>query len=79
MRTSYVFPAQGEEPSESSRQTQAKRGVVEQVAVDRAVNFEQENGREPQVMPPKNEGYDILSMDDDGELRYIEVKGLNGT
>lgn len=78
MRTSYVFPAQGDKPSDASRQTQAKRGAVEQAAVNRAVNFEQENGREPQVMPPKNEGYDIQSLDDDGELRYIEVKGLNG-
>lgn len=48
---------------------------VERRAVDAVLRLEKELGREPTEMPFHNPGYDVLSKDSAGNLRFIEVKG----
>lgn len=42
------------------------------------VNAEEAAGRTPRAMPTNHKGYDIESVNADGSIRYIEVKGLSG-
>ena len=51
---------------------------IEKKAMEYAMNYERENGREP-LDVSQQEHYDILSRDPkSGEIRYIEVKGHLG-
>jgi hypothetical protein len=52
---------------------------VEDAAVEQVLQHERLAGREPTVMPRGNRGYDIESLQPDGETRLIEVKGLSGS
>lgn len=76
----YVNPKKeaGERKAEApERQTHRRR--VDQAAVQRALQFERDQGRDPKEMPHSNEGYDIESFVPGGQLeRYIEVKGISG-
>ena len=47
-------------------------------AVKLVIEFEMRQGRSAQEMAHNNPGYDILSTEEDGSLRYIEVKGTDG-
>ena len=52
---------------------------TEAVSMRMVMEYEREQGRNPQDVHEKNLGYDISSVDQDsGELRLIEVKGLAG-
>jgi hypothetical protein len=51
---------------------------VEEAAIEHIVEQEKLAGREPKVMPQGNPGYDLESVEPDGETRLIEVKGLSG-
>ncbi|HZP91192.1 MAG TPA: DUF3883 domain-containing protein [Actinomycetota bacterium] len=53
---------------------------VERIAVELAIRYEREHGREPESVEAENRGFDILSRDPaSGQARFIEVKGRAGT
>jgi len=76
---SYVSPGsldadgEGMEPEKDSHQLH-----VGEAAVRVVIEHEITNGRKVKSMPHINPGYDIIS-EIEGEVRYIEVKGLEGT
>ncbi|MDH7481133.1 MAG: helicase-related protein [Armatimonadota bacterium] len=47
---------------------------VEAVGMKVAMGYEYENGRTPEDVSRQNLGYDVRSIDPNGEVRYIEVK-----
>ncbi len=53
---------------------------VERIAVELAIRFEREAGREPESVEAENRGFDLLSREPEtGRVRFIEVKGRAGT
>ena len=52
---------------------------VEHIAMQRVMEYERQQGREPKDVSADNVGYDIRSLSPDGSKRYIEVKGRSGT
>ena len=44
-----------------------------------AMDYEKDNGRNPEDVSKDNVGYDLKSIDGQGQKRYIEVKGRAGT
>ncbi len=52
---------------------------VEAIAMQTAIDYEKANGRVPVDVSKDNVGYDLKSIDDEGQKRYIEVKGRAGT
>ena len=52
---------------------------VEAIAMQTAMNYEKANGRTPEDVSKDNVGYDVKSIDTEGQKRYIEVKGRAGT
>jgi hypothetical protein len=55
------------------------RTAVELAAMEAAMAFERAAGREPVDVSKTGVGYDIRSGGEDGEVRYIEVKGHGTT
>ena len=64
-----VKPAQIVEPS------MQRDEEVERLAMDFVLDFEQKVGRKAEDVSKENIGFDIKSVDKDGNIRYIEVKG----
>ena len=54
---------------------QAAREVTDKAAVAAVLAAERSLGRKPTEMPHNHPGYDIESLDTDGHLLFIEVKG----
>lgn len=55
------------------------RSEVDKAGIQRVLEYERRDGREPKEMPHQNPGYDIESLDHSGNIvRYIEVKSLAG-
>ncbi len=52
---------------------------VEAVAMQTAMDYEKSHGRTPEDVSKDNVGYDVKSIDTEGQKRYIEVKGRAGT
>lgn len=52
---------------------------VETIAMETAMAYEKANGRMPEDVSKNNLGYDIKSIDSNGNKYYIEVKGRAGT
>ena len=52
---------------------------VEAIAMKVAMDYESEHGRKPTDVSQDNVGYDVKSLDLQGNKRYIEVKGRAGT
>ena len=48
---------------------------VEAIAMKVAIDYERDEGRKPVDVSAENVGYDVRSMDAEGQKRYIEVKG----
>lgn len=48
---------------------------VERAAIAHVMDFERQQGREPEDQSPLKLPYDIRSVENDGDTRYIEVKG----
>ncbi|WP_027356903.1 helicase-related protein [Desulfofundulus thermocisternus] len=48
--------------------------AIEQVGMDLAMQYEREQGRQPEDVSAQAMGYDIRSVDREGNYRYIEVK-----
>ena len=51
---------------------------VEEIAMQCAIDYEISKGRKPKDVSKDNVGYDVRSIDPEGEKRYIEVKGRSG-
>ena len=51
---------------------------VEMAAMTEAMDYERRQGRNPKDVGRENKGWDILSTDADGAIRFIEVKGSAG-
>ncbi|MER6000804.1 DUF3883 domain-containing protein [Nonomuraea angiospora] len=68
---SYVVQDSGER----REQAPAVPSLVDQEGIRRVVELERAEGRQPEVMPHNNPGFDVLSRDNSGHiLRHIEVK-----
>ena len=52
---------------------------VEAIAMKMAIDYETEHGRKTSDVSKDNVGYDVKSIDVQGNKRYIEVKGRAGT
>lgn len=52
---------------------------VEAIAMLTAIDYEKANGRTTEDVSKDNVGYDLKSIDAEGQKRYIEVKGRAGT
>ena len=55
------------------------RTAVEMAAMDFVMSYERAEGRTPVDVSKTGVGYDVRSEGDDGEVRYIEVKGHAST
>lgn len=69
----YVVPLS--EVEFSSTFGMSRDDEVEEIAMQKAMDFETENGWRPEDVGDQNLGYDIRSTDSDHMKRYIEVKG----
>ena len=58
-----------------SKDLVANRRRIERVAMEAVLAHERDDGRTPQDVSDQNWGWDIESRDDQGHLRFIEVKG----
>ena len=71
-----------EEPETSgpdSQEKQVEREAIGNAAEEYVRSWEEQIGRQATRMPANNPGYDIESIDSEtGELRFIEVKGIDG-
>ncbi|WP_287194335.1 helicase-related protein [Syntrophothermus sp.] len=61
-------------PGSTLSDEMASDAAIEQVGMDLAVKFEREQGRQPEDVSAQALGYDIRSVDREGNYRYIEVK-----
>ena len=52
--------------------------MLNSAAIDYVMQYEREQGREPQDRSPEKLPFDISSTAEDGSTRYIEVKGRAG-
>jgi hypothetical protein len=80
---SYVVPPSSDGDSgKTGREGDDRISAVDAAGIKEVLRFELEHGREPEDMNetnPDNEGYDIRSFYEDGELaRWIEVKSTAG-
>jgi hypothetical protein len=53
------------------------RTETDKAGIKRVLNYEQDHEREAKEMPHLNKGFDIESVDQSGNKRYIEVKSLS--
>ena len=83
---SYVVPhrdrdqeSTGDEPEDPTDDEQHRNLAIGQAAVERVRQYEKARGWTPASKKPHNNpGYDIESKSPSGEVRYIEVKGVDG-
>jgi hypothetical protein len=47
--------------------------------MERVMAYERTQGRNPEAMSGNHTGYDIESIQEDGSVRYIEVKSFQGS
>jgi Protein NO VEIN, C-terminal len=75
----YVEPDGRDGDIEAGHEPEDHRREVDHAGISHVERFEREAGRDPEVMPPNNPGYDVVSRGAVGEIvRYIEVKSLGG-
>ncbi len=82
---SYVAPRRdgdqegaGDEPEDLTDDEQHRNLAIGRAAVERAKQYEKDREWDPDEKPHNNPGYDIESKSPSGEVRYIEVKGVDG-
>lgn len=79
---SYVYPEDAFTDREEDPRHAKKRSRVANAGVEKVMQFERENGRDPKDMEEiqvHHPGYDVESTSGDGSIRFIEVKSLSGT
>jgi hypothetical protein len=55
-----------------------RRSQIDEAGIERVKSYEASSGRDAEIMPHNNEGFDIKSYADGRIARYIEVKSLSG-
>ena len=66
-------------PDDKPKDGQTERDPIDQIGVEKVMDFERRQGRFPKEMPPFHEGYDVESRNAHGIIeRYIEVKARSG-
>jgi len=78
---SYVYSEEAYTDREEDPRFAKKRSRVANTGVEKVMQFEKENGREPidmEEIQVHHPGYDVESTSEDGSVRYIEVKSLSG-
>ena len=65
-------------PTEEGQESHSEKMSLESSSIELVEAEEWINGRKPHVMPPRNAGYDIRSLEPDNRFRYIEVKATRG-
>jgi len=74
----YVILAQEGQAEPSDPEAAQRLSEVERAGVNWAMDYERQQGRIPQEQDHYHPGYDIVSTDANGQVRYIEVKALSG-
>jgi len=78
---SYVYPDEAViDPSEPKKDAK-HRSIVEKAGIDRVINYERLYYRRAVDVNKEHvnhPGYDLESADENGQVRYIEVKALSG-
>jgi len=76
---SYVAHDNPEADRETDPVQAERREHVNRQGMNRVLEHERNEGRNPREMPPLNPGYDVESDNASGQIeRYIEVKSLSG-
>ncbi|MBE7556762.1 MAG: DUF3883 domain-containing protein [Anaerolineales bacterium] len=77
----YVSSNNGDTPSTSDPDGHQRRTTIGQIGVDRVLAYETECGRtarDTNETHRNHPGYDVESTDTEGNVRYIEVKSMEG-
>jgi len=74
----YVKPAGLAVEDEDTARKREKQGAIGDAGIQKVLQCEHDNGREPKYKGQTYPGYDIESTNPSGEQRYIEVKSLPG-
>jgi len=76
---SYLMPdTEVESKGEESNEARQHNLAIEELARDAVCVYEKQRGRLAEQMSQTQPGYDVRSVDESGEIRYIEVKGISG-
>ncbi len=73
-----ILPADRADQGAATGTVMRRDDEVELAAIDYVMQYEREQGREPKDRSPDKLPFDISSKAEDGETRYIEVKGRAG-
>jgi hypothetical protein len=73
---SHQDESEGRETKGYATRDQEAIEKIEEMAIERVMQYEKKEGRSPERKPRNYPGYDIESRDASGNIRYIEVKGL---
>lgn len=72
---SYVTPGDNAAADDAGVGANDTRSPIDEAAIEAVLEFEKSMGRSPHEMEHSNPGFDIQSIEPDGSIRYIEVKG----
>jgi hypothetical protein len=78
---SYLVPetqTTDDDDEDGHSEAVAHRQQVDAAGVRHVLDHERVHGRTPHELPHHHAGYDIESIDDQGNRRYIEVKSISG-
>ena len=64
--------------TDEGQEKYSEKMELEETSIEFVEAEEWSNGRTPHIMPPRNEGYDIRSLEPDNRFRFIEVKATRG-
>lgn len=64
--------------TDESQESYSEKMQLEKTSIEIVEAEEWIHGRTPHIMPPRNMGYDIRSLESDNRHRYIEVKATRG-
>ena len=76
IRSAYIYSIHA--PTEEGIRNQAQKMENEKVSREIVFQHEIDEGRIPEDMPGLNAGYDLESMEPNGDIRFIEVKSIAG-
>lgn len=65
-------------PAKTNLPSMQSDAEIEKIGMDFVMNYEIQNGRTPTDVSKENLGFDIRSINQDGSVRYIEVKARAG-
>lgn len=77
---SYVIGKESETLKREPAEKTQHRQEIAQIGIEKVMEYERKHGRNPtdmNISQSNHPGYDIESVEDSGEIRYIEVKALS--